>query len=280
MKKTFLAKRNSILSSTSISWGVLALVGAIFALLLRLIAPDSFLNITSPLFSAADTFAAKSHSFIANFVAPSTLVIQNEKLIEENTSLANENQALFQKTVSLEGLFAITPKKSNSSGILAGVIMRPPESPYDVLVLDKGTSAGVALGQEAFGKGGVPIGVVSSVSTEFSRITLFSSSGSVTHGWVGVHADTPVTIFGSGGGTMNASLSRSANISEDDIVFAPGPGALPIGIVTRIDSDPSSPGVTLRIQPMLNLFSISWVELRNTGPSFVDSISWTNSTPI
>jgi len=41
----------------------------------------------------------------------------------------------------------------------------------------------------------------------------------------------------------------------------------------RIDSDPSSPSVTLYIQPALNPFSVTWVELRDAAPAFADSFS-------
>ena len=80
-------------------------------------------------------------------------------------------------------------------------------------------------------------------------------------------ADFPLTIKGAGAGTINASISRFAGISAGDVVFAPGPGMLPIGSVVRVDSDPSSPSVILRIMPTLDLFSIAWVVVRDTGIS-------------
>ena len=124
---------------------------------------------------------------------------------------------------------------------------------------------------EAFATGGVPIGVVSSVFADFSQVTLFSAPSMVTHGWVGP-SNVPLTIEGAGGGVMNASLARSAGISVGDIVFGPGPGALPIGSVTRIDIDPLAPGVTLHIIPALNLFSVTWVILRDTGKTLLHSL--------
>jgi len=159
---------------------------------------------------------------------------------------------------------------TNQVGVVAGVVARPPESPYDSLVLAAGSNAGVALGMEAFGLGGVPIGVVSSILADFSRVTLFSAPGMNTAGWVG-RAHLPLTIVGVGAGAMNAAAARPAGIAIGDTVFAPGPGMLPIGTVVRIDSDPSSPSVTLRIQPALNLFSVSWVTVRNTGAALLMS---------
>lgn len=279
MKKIFLARRNALLSSASISWGAFALAFAVFALLARLLVPNFFWHAAAPAFRAADVIAAKSHMFLNSFSDTALLAARNERLASENAALANENQALLEKVAGLAGLVGTLGKgKNENSGILAGVVARPPESPYDTLVLSAGTSAGVTLGMEAFGAGGVPLGSVSSVTDDFSRVTLFSAPHMVTRGWVG-RASIPVDIFGAGAGTMQASFSRSAHVTVGDTVFAPGPGMLPIGSVVRIDNNPSTPGATLRIMPMINLFSLSWVLLRDTGTALRSSFFLATSTP-
>ncbi len=265
MKKTFLVKRNALLSSTSISWGASALALAILALLLRLLAPNFFWHIVTPVFRIADTLAAQSHLLLSSFGDAAALALQNEKLVNENTALSNENRTLLQKAASITALpGSHVTERNNTSGILAGVVARPPESPYDIFVLAAGEKAGVTSGMEVFGAGGVPIGFISSVSDDFSHAMLFSAPGIVTHGWIGP-SHTPLTIQGFGAGVMSASLARSAGIVEGDTVFVPGPGALAMGRITRIDSDPLAPEVTLRIMPTLNLFSITWVVVRDTG---------------
>lgn len=272
MKRTFLARRNAFLSSANISWGSYALIIALFLFFMRFAAPDFFWKVFAPVFRSADSLAAGSHAFLSSFGDVAKLSLRNEILADENAALANENQALLQKTASLEALLGSpAPGKSTPSGILAGVVARPPEAPYDTLVLAQGSRAGIALGQEVFGAGNVPIGVISSVLDDFSRVTLFSSSGVSIAGWVG-SANIPLTVTGVGAGSMSASLARSANIAVGDSVFGPGPGMLPIGTVTRIDESPSSPSITLRIMPALNLFSVSWVVVRDTGAALLDAL--------
>lgn len=281
MKRTFLARRNALLSSTNMSWGFLAVAGAMLLFFVRLIAPNFFWSIFAPIFRVTDTLATESHILISGFGSTTRIALQNEQLVHENQALSSENEALMQKNASLSALLGSPgngSQKNMSAGIIAGVVSRPPESPYDSLLLSSGMSKGVLPGQEVFGMGGVPIGIISSVTDDFSRAILFSAPSMVMHGWIGAHANIPITIFGSGGGAMSASLSRSVGVAVGDTVFAPGPGALPIGIVTRIDSDPTAPGVMLRIQPALNPFSITWVELRDTGELFAQSLSWATST--
>ena len=269
-------KRKIFFSRENFSLGVYALLFAIFVLFMRLLAPNLFWKMFTPLFRVSDTFAAESHSFISRFGNAEILTARNEQLAGENALLANENQMLLQK-IADSGVFAGTLAKG---GIVAGVVARPPESPYDTLVLAAGENEGVTLGMEAFGSltgeasaSDIPIGVVSSVLADFSRVTLFSAPGTATSGWIG-HTAIPVTIFGAGAGAMNVTIERSASIAIGDTVFIPGPGMLPIGKVSRVDGDSSSPAVTLRITSALNLFSIAWVALRDVGgTAFISATS-------
>ncbi|MCX6786978.1 MAG: rod shape-determining protein MreC [Candidatus Kaiserbacteria bacterium] len=273
MKRTFLLKRNALLSSASVSWGACALTFALVLFLVRLLAPNFFWHVFTPVFHSADALSARSHSFLQSFSDAAVLASRNEQLTNENAALASENQALSQKVANISALAGSPTSAHNSpTGILAGVVARPPESPYDTLVLAAGTNAGVTVGMEVFCNGGVPLGVISSVLADFSRATLFSMPGANTAGWVG-RENLPVTISGAGAGAMNAITARSANVTTGDVVFVQGPGMLPIGVVTRIDSDLSSPSVTLRIQPALNLFSLSWVLIRDTGAELISATS-------
>ena len=240
--------------------------------MVRLLAPNFFWQAAAPIFRLADTVAETNHAFFASFSDATALVVRNEQLVKENAALENENQSLRKKE-------AITGGFDSSKGILAAVVARPPESPYDTLVLAAGSIAGVALGQEAFGVGNVPLGIVTAVMTDFARVTLFSAPGMLTYGWVG-SANVPLSILGSGAGTMSASLSRSMDIAVGDTVFAPGPGMLSIGHVVRVESNPSSPGITLRIMPNVNLFSLGWVQLRDVGAEVRNLFSVATSTSL
>ena len=264
MKKTFLARRNALFSSASASWGAIALVGVLFLLLIRLFAPNFFLWAFTPVFHTADAFREARHTFLQSFKDTAELSLHNEKLLNENSALANENQALRQEIKSILGL------ESDERGIIARVVARPPSSPYDTLVLNEGSQAGIALGMEVFGESGVPLGTVSSVLADFSRVTLFSSPHMTLNGWVrrasmSEQTDIPIIIQGAGAGALNASAPRSADITAGDKIFAPGPGIVPIGTVIRVDSEQSSASVTLRIMPTVNIFSISWVVVRDTS---------------
>lgn len=228
--------------------------------LLRLVAPNLFWTLGAPIFNVSNTIAATVHGFLAHFEDAAALARKNENLENENAALAAENRALTKQL----GAYSPIGEAAKSGGILAGVITRPPQSAYDTLMIAVGSEGGASIGMEAFALGGTPIGAVTAVSGDFSQVTLFSAPDVITNGWVGPK-NAPLTIVGAGGGVLRAAAPRAAEVKEGDVVSAPGPGMLPIGSVVRIDSDPRSPSVTLRILPVANPFSIGWVNLRDTG---------------
>ncbi|MFZ1075254.1 MAG: rod shape-determining protein MreC [Minisyncoccia bacterium] len=263
------------MSSANFSRGFFALAFVLLVLLFRITLPNVFWQTFAPAFRASTALSSGADTFFSAFGNTATLAGQNAQLKTENAALANENLTLLRQAKDIQGLSSSTP--AGGGGIVAGIVARPPTSPYDTLVLSVGTNGGVRVGDEAFGNGGVPIGVVSSVLPNFSRMTLFSDPNIAVDGWVGT-SSVPITIIGAGAGAMRATLPRSASANVGNTVFVSGPGMLPVGTVSAIDSDPSAPSVTLRIQPAVNFFSVSWVLLRSTGSAFAGTLSWATST--
>ncbi len=64
-----------------------------------------------------------------------------------------------------------------------------------------------------------------------------------------------------GAGSFSSTIPQTSSVAVGDTVYVPGPGALPIGTVIKIDTDASSPTEVLHVQPLVNLFSITWVEI-------------------
>jgi len=237
---------------------------AVALLGVRLVTPDFFWHMTAPLFRVGDAVAGANHTFLSSFGHAAGVAAENDALRKENESLVAMNALLAQKVEQLSPDNAEGLRVKGQGDLRADVVARPPESPYDVLTLARGSRDGVAVGMEAFAPSGAPLGVVAQVSDDFSRVVLFSSPNRRTAGWVG-RESVPVTIIGAGGGALHISLSRAANIVVGDVVYVPGPGMLPLGVVGRVDDDPSSPAVTLRVRPLSNPFSVGSVALRATG---------------
>ena len=218
----------------------------IVLLALRAFAPGLFDLAASSLWSFGTTMTQQFEK------DPSTSVQDLQTRIEE---LSNENEVLKAR---LQDVGAARELPSET-GLLAGVLSRPPVSPYDVLVVDQGTNAGAQEGMVAYAQG-VPIGTVAEANARTSRVLLYSSPERFTEGWVGEQR-LPLTLIGGGAGTFEADVARELEVAEGDMVYVPGPGALPIGRVERIESHASSPRSVLRIRPLVNPLALTFVRL-------------------
>lgn len=235
----------------------------VLLLALRLFAPDALLTLVSPLLRIGTASSAGVASAGSVFENKATLQSDVERLAEENARLTTENATLRARTSDLTKLLGTRTERG--TGILSGIIARPPVSPYDVLVIDAGTDEGVAVGALVGGKGGMPIGTVASVSRQNARVLLFSSPGRETEAWTG-DARTPVTLIGQGSGAMVALVPRELPVLVGDNVYVTGPGAMPVGTVIEVQTDPASPKAHVIIRPLANPFSITWVTVDRNAP--------------
>ncbi len=224
---------------------------------LRFIAPGVLATITTPLWNTGSYLVSFVHSE-APGDSEETLLKQRDDAVAKNTELTVQNASLAAQVADLTALLGsrVEPEK----GIVAAVLARPPVAPYDVLITDQGTSAGVTIGALAMGPGGTPIGTVGEADPTQSRIALFSTQGFKNEGWVGA-SRIPVTIIGAGAGAFKAEVPKDTGIKVGDGVYLSGRGAMPIGTVVRIETDPSSPTVDLDVRPYTNPFSTTWVTI-------------------
>lgn len=278
MKKIFSAKRNALMSPEGISGGGIVLALVLVAVFFRLLFPGFFLTLSMPFVRAGNALSMETHSLFAGFSDASVLAATNESLTTENNALAAENRTLTEKVGTLSALLGDSGAgRQQSPGMVAGVVARPPMSPYDSLVVERGTGDGVRLGMEAFGNGGVPIGTVTSVTSGFARITLFSAPGVSLLSWVGAQ-HLPLLIQGAGAGAFSATAPRATAVTAGDVVYAPGPGALPIGVVKHVGGDAAAPTVTLSITPTANPFTLTSVVLRESGAMLFGALTCSTST--
>ncbi len=229
----------------------------IFAVL-RFLLPGVLVAVASPLWSVGSSLSVAAGNVGSFFTDKAVLTNERDRLLADNAAYYAKNAQLDAKVKDLERLLG--GRTEPIDGILAGVLSRPPVSPYDVLIVNAGSNARVSVGSRADGPGGMPLGEVESVTKNSARILLYSTPGKETESWIGEER-IPVTLIGEGSGAMSAVVAREAGIAIGDLVFASGPGALPVGSVIAVGNDPSSPRSRVDIRPLLNPFSVTWVTI-------------------
>jgi cell shape-determining protein MreC len=250
-------RRNALISSGRALLAACIFFIVIVLLALRTFAPGFLARVATPVWQVGQAATDGLAGFANIFGNSSELTRERDTLQNENLTLAEENRLL---RAQMEDLTRLTASSTVPSGIRAGVTARPPVAPYDTLLVGAGTNEGVTAGAYVYGPGGVPLGTVDGVSLNTSRIALYSTGGRTTDGWVG-EKRIAITLVGRGAGAFEATLPRNSGIAVNDVVYAPGPGALPIGTIVKIDTDPSSPRDDIFIAPYVNLFSLTWVTI-------------------
>lgn len=259
MKKQFSRRRNFILGRSFVGPISLSLLGiAVLFLVLRILAPGALVAIATPVWHTGTVLSASVGNGASFFTDKATLTHERDRLLAENTALKEEKATTDARVADLTRLLGT--RTEAAPGILAGVLVRPPVSPYDVLIVDQGSRAGVAVGSRAEGSGGMPLGTVESVSGASARIELYSTPGRETESWVG-ETRLPLTLRGTGSGSFSASVAREAGVHEGDLVYLAGPGAVALGSVVSVENDPSSPRSHVAIKPFVNPFSTVWVTI-------------------
>ncbi len=124
--------------------------------------------------------------------------------------------------------------------IAAGVIARPPYSPYDTFILDKGTDDGIQQYAPVYHGASRVIGYVRAVFERSALVILFSSSGVESTAYVfGPNIFT--SIYGEGGGIMRLSIPQGIVVEKGNTVVLPSIEGGVLGEVFDVQSVPTEP---------------------------------------
>ncbi len=121
--------------------------------------------------------------------------------------------------------------------LLAGVLLRPPWTPYDTLLVDAGEDLGVVQGAFVSAGGQGLVGRVSEVYATAARVELFSAPG-VSY-QATLNGTLPVAVEGQGGGSLRAEVPAGTQVAVGDTVSFPG---LMGGVVARVSATEARTG--------------------------------------
>lgn len=185
----------------------------------------------------------------------------NRELREEVRGLESELVRLRSLEREYQSLLSqyYRPDSSHNS-ILANVISKPPQSFYDIIIVDAGFSNGVKIGDLAYGQGGLPVGTVSEVTGYFAKIVAFSSPGQLVQSTL-ERTGASLELVGSGGGNLESRVSQDFDIVPGDLAVLPGFGGRVVGEVVSVDSRVTSAFKQVYLRLPINIFNLRWLEI-------------------
>ncbi len=195
--------------------------------------------------------------------------VSKKALYEENLELKKQHEELIAQTSIINLLEAENKElKSNwkrgntleeSNTIVGSVIVTPPRSPYDTMVIYIGSNHGVKVGALVTAYSKVVLGIVREVYAHSSIVELFSSPESQYEVIIG--NGIRAQALGKGGGVYEATLPRGIEINLGDSVYVPSITPRIYGTVDSIIEDDAQPFVKLLFKTPINIEKLTFVEV-------------------
>ena len=188
----------------------------------------------------------------------------NQRLRAElasTTALVADRNALYQENLELKNRLG---RDTRSSVILAGVLLRPPATPYDTLIVDAGLSEGVHSGDFVSAGGTARIGIVGEVYAHTSRAILFSAPGQtydVLLRLASTSQAVTVSMQGQGSGSFAGQVPAGTPVTVGDSLVFPGIASAFAGSVSSVSFDPKQSFETLYAHLPVDPLSLQFVEI-------------------
>lgn len=195
--------------------------------------------------------------------------------LKSKNALLEENRVLREKLSSQEILLAsfrvmegsYTELLSNfgreplEGSVPAGVLAHPPETPYDILILDVGALDGILAGDKVSLPEGGALGVVSEVFERESKVTLYSGSNVETNARL-ERGGVSLTLLGEGGGAFKTILPRETAVEVGDKILLPGLRAELIGVVVHVELNATDSEKKVLVRGVENISKIRFVSVK------------------
>lgn len=190
-------------------------------------------------------------------------------------SLINERIALEQKLFLAGNLLALNEtlqienenlkdllgrKDSKQKTILGTVLVKPPQTPYDMLTVDIGEIDGVKVGDKVMANANIYIGEVSEVMPSSAKVTLYSTPGRKLSVVLGASSVTMEAV-GIGGGNFNILVPREVEVKEGDVIVIPSITANVFGIVEKVSFKETDSFQTILFKSPVNISELNFIEV-------------------
>ncbi len=201
----------------------------------------------------------ESSNILAGFKSKTNLEAENQDLREKLINLQNKQisvDALENENASLKDILG---RKNNQKLLLGAILVWPPYSPYDTLIIDVGAENGVKVGEMVLASGDLAVGQIAAIYNSTSVVRLFSSGGEKHQVIIGT--STKAEAVGKGGENFQLSLPAGTLINIGDTVQWPGPNPLILGNIEAVDTPNNSSFLQAYFKLPVNLATINYLEV-------------------
>ncbi|HVT74990.1 MAG TPA: rod shape-determining protein MreC [Candidatus Paceibacterota bacterium] len=241
--------------------------GLVFVFALTYLFPSFF---PSVFFPVGSLFWRAEQSTVGFFVSMGKIVQSKYSLVEENKRLTEELAARDRAALMLddvrtenETFKSMLGRTGKGNYVLGVILVRPPVSLYDTLVIDVGTKDGVAAGDKVYAEGDVLVGDIAEAYGSQSKVALYSVPGRKTPILVGT-STVATDATGRGGGNFIFTLPAQTKLAEGAVITMPSIRNHIFGVVQRIMVDSTDSVQTVLFRSPANVNQLRFVEVDRT----------------
>ncbi len=245
----------------------LTLVSLVLLVLLFIALQQGLLRGVNSFFTRVFTPFWTAENFTSDYL--SINVASKKGLYKQNVLLRNKVDELELQIKTAGNLKAENEELKSVMGkipdgqsvILAGILAKPNITPYDTLIIDRGSIHGLAPDMRVYADGDVLIGEIDSVEEKTARVLLYSAPGNISQVVYG-NTGRFFNAHGQGNGTFEVEVARDINVAVGDMFFYPGIDTTPIGVVKKVDFDARDSFKKVLMKSPVNIQEERWVEVR------------------
>ncbi len=235
--------------------------------------------VTAPLFGAEQSMRTGMDARLSFFRSKRALLEENKALQEKNAFLTAEVYTVSVIKKENQELKEILGQRvPDRRLLLARVNAQPNRSPYGTLLLDKGSDAGVRVGDIVTVHGDIAIGKIDRVYAGSSVASFFSSPGEKIDARL-LEGNIPVVAEGMGGGNFKARVPKGIIVKEGDAVISPVLSSPLLGVVMAVEVAPSDSFQNILFQVPVNIYELKWVEILLEGRQGEDNGTRISNSP-
>lgn len=257
MKMSYLqrSKRSSYKKHLLIIAVLLALGWLCFSLLGGVV-----VSLVAPIWRSENALSRTLRHMVENVSLHSSLVSENLALKEQVSSLELELAATSLSLSQEQTMGELLGRERRVGEIVATVLTRPPQSPYDLFVIDAGEADGITSGAVVSLPEGPVLGTISDVFPSSSKVKLFSTSGEQTEA-VLERGNVPVILEGKGGGAFKIVVPRETVAMPGDRVLSTGLTSNLLAVVGGVEVNPTDSFKEILARSPANIFSVRMVSI-------------------
>ena len=240
---------------------LITVVVLIFAILILATGPakKTLFFISDPIWKFENYF---SNSSLTQYFKSKQSLIDEKTVLEQKLFLDGNllalNSTLQAENDSYKDLLG--RKDTKQKTILASVLVKPPQIPYDSLIVDIGDDHNIKVGDKVMANANVYVGEVSEVLPHSAKVILYSAPGRKLSVVLGTNSVTAEAV-GMGGGNFNIFLPREVEVKEGDVIVIPSITTNVFGIVEKVNFKDKDSFQTVLFKSPVNVSELNFVEI-------------------